>query len=66
MLVYIEHFSVDAGGDEQATSSWKGVCSISSYTPYFNIDTVIVVDRLITSVYPLNDFTRKIDGNPDM
>ncbi|XP_038988429.1 protein YIPF1 homolog [Phoenix dactylifera] len=54
------------GGDEQATSSWKGACSISSYTPYFNVDSDIVVDRLITSVYPMNDFTRKIDGNPDL
>lgn len=52
--------------DEQTASSWKGFFSISSYQPYFNVDTDIVVDRLISSVYPMHDFHRKIDGNPDM
>ncbi|EHA8589281.1 hypothetical protein COCNU_scaffold008850G000030 [Cocos nucifera] len=56
----------EVGGDDQAASSWRGVCRISSYTPYFNVDTDIVVGRLISSVYPMNDFTRKIDGNPDL
>ncbi|XP_010923217.1 uncharacterized protein [Elaeis guineensis] len=54
------------GGDDQAANSWRGVCSISSYTPYFNVDTDIVVGRFISSVYPMNDFTGKIDVNPDL
>ncbi|ONK76889.1 uncharacterized protein A4U43_C02F900 [Asparagus officinalis] len=53
-------------GGEQTTSNWKGFFSISSYQPYFNVDSDIVVDRLISSVYPTNDFYRKIDTNPDM
>ncbi|XP_074574606.1 uncharacterized protein LOC141831064 [Curcuma longa] len=52
--------------DEQATTSWQGVFSISSYWPYFNIDSDVVVDRIISSVYPMNDFYRKIDYNPDL
>lgn len=52
--------------EEQTTSSWKGFFSISSYQPYFNVDTDTVVDRLISSVYPMHDFHRKIDANPDM
>ncbi|ONK62040.1 uncharacterized protein A4U43_C08F36170 [Asparagus officinalis] len=53
-------------GDEQTASNWKGIFSISSYQPYFNVDTDVVVDRIISSVYPMNDFHRKIDANPDM
>lgn len=55
-----------AGGEEQATNNWKGLFRISSYASYFNVDTDVVVDRIISSVYPMNDFSRKIDGNPDM
>lgn len=53
-------------GDEQTASNWKGFFSISSYKPYFNVDTDVVVDRIIGSVYPMTDFYRKIDANPDM
>lgn len=53
-------------GDEQTTSNWKGFFNISSYKPYFNVDTDVVVDRIIGSVYPMTDFYRKIDANPDM
>ncbi|URE13274.1 Yip1 domain [Musa troglodytarum] len=55
-----------SGADEQTTSSWQGVFSISSYSSYFNVDTDVVVERIISSVYPMNDFYRKIDGNPDL
>ncbi|XP_078428117.1 integral membrane Yip1 family protein isoform X2 [Wolffia australiana] len=48
-------------------TSWAGVFSISSYSPYFNVDTDVVVDRLMGSVYPLRgDFISKIDANPDL
>lgn len=53
-------------GDDQTTTNWKGIFSISSYSPYFNVDTDVVVDRIISSVYPMNDFFRKIDANPDL
>ena len=61
----ITFVSVDAG-DEQTAGSWKGFFSISSYQPYFNVDTDTVLDRLISSMYPMHDFHRKIDVNPDM
>ncbi|CAI9772969.1 unnamed protein product [Fraxinus pennsylvanica] len=55
------------GDEQQATNNWKGVFSISSYTQYFNVDTDIVLNRLISSLYPISgDFFSKIDANPDL
>lgn len=55
------------GGDAQATSNWKGVFSISSYTQYFDVDTDVVIDRIRSSLYPIHgDFFRKIENNPDL
>ncbi|XP_068668953.1 uncharacterized protein [Aristolochia californica] len=55
------------GGEEQGTFSWKGVFSISSYKPYFNVDTDVVLDRIKSSLYPLNgNFFSKIVENPDL
>ncbi|CAN0909570.1 Protein YIPF1 homolog [Linum grandiflorum] len=56
-------------GVEQQTSpnSWKGVFSVSSYTQYFNVDTDIVINRLMSSFYPIGgDFFSKIHANPDL
>ncbi|KAK1298782.1 hypothetical protein QJS10_CPB14g01649 [Acorus calamus] len=54
-------------GDQQASSSWTGIFSISSYSPYFDVDTEDVVDRIMNSLYPTRgNFFRKIDGNPDL
>jgi protein YIPF1/2 len=55
-----------ADGDVENQSNWKGYFDIASYTPYFNVDTDVVVDRLVSSVYPMEGFFRKIDANPDM
>ncbi|KAI3470792.1 hypothetical protein Pfo_027455 [Paulownia fortunei] len=56
----------DEGG-QQPTNNWKGVFSISSYTQYFNVDTDIVLNRLLSSLYPTSgDFVGKIDANPDL
>jgi hypothetical protein len=34
---------------------------------YFNVDTDIVVNRLMSSFYPIGgDFFSKIDANPDL
>ncbi|CAA6655041.1 unnamed protein product [Spirodela intermedia] len=61
------NITTHAVGDEQPATSWAGVFSISSYTPYFNVDTDVVVDRLMSSVYPLRgDFFSKIGANPDL
>uniref|UniRef100_A0A1D1ZBA1 Protein YIP n=1 Tax=Anthurium amnicola TaxID=1678845 RepID=A0A1D1ZBA1_9ARAE len=55
------------GGNEQPATNWRGVFSISSYSPYFNVDTDVVMDRIISSIYPLRgDFSGKIDANPDL
>lgn len=58
-----------AEGVEQmsSTNNWKGVFNISSYTQYFNVDTDIVLNRLMSSLYPINgDFFSKIEANPDL
>ncbi|XP_039055155.1 protein YIPF1 homolog [Hibiscus syriacus] len=53
--------------EQQPANNWKGVFSISSYTQYFNVDTDIVIYRLICSFYPsIGDFFSKIDANPDL
>ncbi|XP_058207164.1 uncharacterized protein LOC131320464 [Rhododendron vialii] len=55
------------GDKQQSTNNWKGLFSISSYTPYFNVDTDIVLNRLMSSLYPINvDFFSKINANPDL
>ncbi|GMI90295.1 hypothetical protein like AT2G39805 [Hibiscus trionum] len=53
--------------EQQPPNNWKGVFSISSYTQYFNVDTDVVIYRLICSFYPnTGDFFSKIDANPDL
>ncbi|XP_022747991.1 protein YIPF2-like [Durio zibethinus] len=53
--------------EQQPPNNWKGVFSISSYTQYFNVDIDVVINRLISSFYPVGgDFFSKIDANPDL
>ncbi|KAK8299469.1 hypothetical protein E1A91_D05G327200v1 [Gossypium mustelinum] len=53
--------------EQQPPNNWSGVFSISSYTQYFNVDTDVVIYRLISSFYPVTgDFFSKIDANPDL
>ncbi|KAH0470461.1 hypothetical protein IEQ34_000184 [Dendrobium chrysotoxum] len=54
------------GEDAQSANSWNGYFSISSYQPYFNVDTDIVFDRLVGAVYPMDGFCTKVDANPDL
>ncbi|GLT69050.1 hypothetical protein SLA2020_412320 [Shorea laevis] len=55
------------GFEQQPANGWKGVFNISSYTQYFNVDTDIVLNRLMSSLYPIGgDFFSKIDANPDL
>ncbi|XP_078179103.1 integral membrane Yip1 family protein [Carex rostrata] len=53
-------------GNDQSQPDWKGFFSISSYSPFFNVDTDVVVDRMISSVFPKSNFFSKIDANPDL
>ncbi|KAK7285152.1 hypothetical protein RJT34_19912 [Clitoria ternatea] len=53
--------------EQQPTNNWQGVFSVSSYSQYFNVDTDVVVNRLLSSVNPVGgDFFSKIDANPDL
>ncbi|XP_022746965.1 uncharacterized protein LOC111296779 [Durio zibethinus] len=53
--------------EQQPPNNWKGVFSISSYTQYFNVDIDVVINRLISSFYPVGGvFFSKIDANPDL
>lgn len=55
------------GFEQQPANGWKGVFNILSYTQYFNVDTDVVLNRLISSLYPIGgDFVSKIDANPDL
>jgi hypothetical protein len=52
---------------QQPANNWHGFFSVSSYTQYFNVDTDVVVNRLISSLNPVgDDFFAKIDANPDL
>ncbi|KAK8515094.1 hypothetical protein V6N12_001254 [Hibiscus sabdariffa] len=64
---YSGAFFVEKSLEQQPPNNWKGVFSISSYTQYFNVDTDVVINRLISSFYPTGgDFFSKIDANPDL
>ncbi|KAL3838452.1 hypothetical protein ACJIZ3_023043 [Penstemon smallii] len=55
------------GAAQEPNNNWKGFFNIYSYTQYFNVDTDIVLNRLISSLYPIQgDFVSKIDANPDL
>ncbi|XP_020593838.1 protein YIPF1 homolog isoform X2 [Phalaenopsis equestris] len=54
------------GEDVQSTSSWNGYFSISSYQPFFNVDTDMVFDRLVGALYPMDGFYTKVHSNPDL
>uniref|UniRef100_A0A7N0T5X2 Protein YIP n=1 Tax=Kalanchoe fedtschenkoi TaxID=63787 RepID=A0A7N0T5X2_KALFE len=64
---YHTYDSPHEGGEPESSSNWKGFFSISSYTQYFNVDTDVVLNRLLSSLYPhTSDFFSKIDANPDL
>ncbi|KAG5237531.1 integral membrane Yip1 family protein [Salix suchowensis] len=53
--------------EQQQPNNWKGIFSVSSYMQYFNVDTDAVINRLMSSLYPIGgDFFSKIDANPDL
>ncbi|KAG6758294.1 hypothetical protein POTOM_038634 [Populus tomentosa] len=53
--------------EQQPPNNWKGIFSVSSYTQYFNVDTDTVINRLMSSFYPIGgNFFSRIDANPDL
>lgn len=64
MIFLLISFFLD--GNDQSQPDWKGFFSISSYSPFFNVDTDVVVDRMISSVFPKSNFFSKIEANPDL
>ncbi|KAH1062001.1 hypothetical protein AAZX31_02G235500 [Glycine max] len=53
--------------EQQPANNWRGIFSMSSYSEYFNVDTDVVLIRLISSLNPVAaDFFSKIDANPDL
>lgn len=66
IFINVYFFVVVLDGNEHSGTDWKGFFSISSYSPFFNVDTDVVVDRIISSVFPRSNFFSKIDANPDL
>ncbi|KAJ0259504.1 Protein YIP [Hirschfeldia incana] len=63
----LETPTVVEGSEQQPSNNWKGFFNVYSYTQYFDVDTDVVVNRLMSSLYPTTgDFFNKIDANPDM
>ena len=59
----------NVGGEHkgQPSNGWRGLCSIASYKPYFNVNTYVVVEIIIGSLYPHKvGFIETISHNPDM
>lgn len=55
------------GPEQQPSNNWKGYFNVYSYAQYFNVDTDVVLNRLMSSLYPTTgDFFSKIDANPDL
>ncbi|KAG7574260.1 Yip1 domain [Arabidopsis suecica] len=55
------------GPVQQPSNNWKGFFNVYSYTQYFDVDTDVVLNRLMSSLYPTSgDFFNKIDANPDL
>ncbi|KAL1217801.1 hypothetical protein V5N11_009574 [Cardamine amara subsp. amara] len=55
------------GPEQQPSNNWQGFFNVYSYTQYFDVNTDVVVNRLMSSLYPTSgDFFNKIDANPDL
>jgi len=67
-LDYTDTFSKPASGsDESQQGGWFQAFSLATYKPYFDIDTVDVLERIKDSLYPFNGaFNEKTASNPDL
>ncbi|KAG0580502.1 hypothetical protein M758_4G180200 [Ceratodon purpureus] len=54
------------GGPSGPSQTWQGYFNVLSYRPYFNVDTVDVIDRIKDSLMVNVDFIEKTSYNPDM
>ncbi|CAJ1863461.1 unnamed protein product [Sphenostylis stenocarpa] len=48
----VRRYRTEAFG-RQPTNYWQGVFSVLSYTKYFNVDTDVVVNRVMSSLNPV-------------
>ncbi|ESW16729.1 hypothetical protein PHAVU_007G180400 [Phaseolus vulgaris] len=56
-----------SGSDESQQSGWFQAFSLATYKPYFDIDTIDVLERIKDSLYPFNGaFNEKTASNPDL
>ncbi|WVY98924.1 hypothetical protein V8G54_031075 [Vigna mungo] len=56
-----------SSSNESQQSGWFQAFSLSTYKPYFDIDTIDVLDRIKDSLYPFNGaFKEKTASNPDL
>lgn len=68
-LCYVDTFSKPVSGSDepQQQSGWFKAFSLASYKPYFDVDTIDVLDRIKDSLYPFNGtFNEKTASHPDL
>ncbi|KAI5064413.1 hypothetical protein GOP47_0021083 [Adiantum capillus-veneris] len=64
-----DSFSKPASGfiQEGESRGWQGFFTISRFSPYFNVDTSDVLERIRDSLLPYKgDFVEKVGHNPDI
>ncbi|CAL1407322.1 unnamed protein product [Linum trigynum] len=64
-----DSFSKPVNGTEepQQPGGWLRAFSVASYKPYFDVDTVDVLERIKDSLFPFNgSFNEKTTNNPDL
>lgn len=53
--------------EEGESRGWQGFFSVKRFSPYFNVDTVDVLERIRDSLLPYKgDFVEKVGHNPDI
>ena len=56
-----------AGSDEPQQSGWFRTFTVAAYKPYFDVDTMDVVERIKDSLFPFRGtFNEKTSSNPDL
>eukprot|EP00256_Glycine_max_P059537 XP_014628105.1 protein YIPF1 homolog [Glycine max] len=68
-LCYVDTFSKSGSGSDepQRQSGWFQAFSLASYKPYFDVDTIDVLDRIKDSLCPFSGtFNEKTASHPDL
>lgn len=56
-----------SGSDEPQQSGWFRAFTIAAYSPYFDVDTSDVLERIKDSLFPFRGtFSEKTADNPDL